>query len=1236
MKLAEHVDLIRGIIDKSFRNRFGRMGIMPDSLRPQDSIPQYNVSDRNRIKSILKAFVDETGSDTSAYEKLVDEFTFTLFNRLAAMKVMETHALNPEIITRRSQHGNRSFAHYLWLEQNPDCRKEELDGLLLFIESRFEFFAKDISLFSLQHPYHLLPTAVELNNIINAFNQVENDPQVGPDIWKSDNVLGWFYESYNNNKKTAHKDSKEKTEYDKVSLQSQVYTPRWVVKFLVDNSLGKMYMEMFPESEIRNKYKIANIPDTQTRDKKPVTEIRIIDPAVGSGNFLLYAFDLLYDLYMDQKNNYGVDFDEREIPELIINKNLYGIDLDDRAVQLTQLGLYIKAKRKGNAAGKYNFNIVSSDFFLAEYNEVKHLFENGEKLTNAQEKVVKDIWSDLQQAYKFGSLIRLEEKFMANVQMIEEEVKQSPKSMIGQMSVFEKKDMKNLENFRQSFFESLQNALEYNVKNKGVTFQNFKTNDALTFLRLLTQKYDVAAANPPYTDSADYGQGLKAFIEDNYKKPHKFNSNLYAAFIKRCYELIKENGYIALIHPHTYMYIKTFQDVRKFIIEKTHIDLLVDYGLDRVNLFGPGILLDATWYVLNKNKNKIKGVFFNITANQQEKYKKGSLVQVFDDYINNVKNERVYKLEQSKLKIIDGWPFIYWISDGFREKFKLSKIEKHLKAKKGLGTDNIRFFRFWWEIDKNDISTNYTVDKKKWVGYIKGGPFNKWYGNLWLVINWENNGAKIKSLPSLNLRNPDTYFNEGIACSLLSSKGTSFRYQPYNYIYDSTTRSIFLEPEAKYSLKLYLALLNTKIVSYILECLNSTVATNSEDIHRIPVVDISKGKEDLLIRLVNTNITIKKKINEYHIIEKEFKKNPLSLLSNNLLKGILLQYLNNENAKITYILTNEAVINKVIYEVYSLSPEDRKQVETKMGKPVGELPVLAEARDEYLKSVDIDNNDVKEFIRNLDGTAFDEQFIKTVKEGFNSLYQKNNDLEEFCNRHNVNPINVWYWFRESKILPPGKAHEIALEFIADACRTILMEDEDGIVPLVGLPDEPRLLDRLEQYCLNSGFTIAQFMQLDGLLDRPLNEYLEHHFFKNFSDHLNLFMYLPKTPFIWHLSSGPEQGFEAYIIIYKWNRDSLYKLKAKYVSKRSESLQYRLIQLTGNSTAQSQSERETIELQLKEIEGITQKLDELIAEGYDPELDDGVGKNIAPLQEKGLLRNEVLNEKQLEKYLRADW
>ena len=211
-----------------------------------------------------------------------------------------------------------------------------------------------------------------------------------------------------------------------------------------------------------------------------------------------------------------------------------------------------------------------------------------------------------------------------------------------------------------------------------------------------------------------------------------------------------------------------------------------------------------------------------------------------------------------------------------------------------------------------------------------------------------------------------------------------------------------------------------------------------------------------------------------------------------------------------------------------------------------------------------------------------------------------------------------------------------MEFIADACRTLLIEDDDGIIPLVGLPNEPRLVDRLEQHCLQSGFTSAQFMQLDGILGHPINEYVEHHFFKNFNDHLNLFMYLPKTPFIWHLSSGENQGFEAYIIIYKWNRDSLFKIKTHYLNKRVENLEYRQIQLQESISAQAQTEKELIRLQLNEIAEFARKIEELIAEGYDPKLDDGVGKNIAPLQKKGLLKCEVLNKKQLEKYLNADW
>lgn len=1240
MKLADHAENIRQLIDRAFRNRLGRMGITSTVLHPAASIPAEYRADRARIEGINEVLIAETGNKNDAYEKLVEELSFTLFNRIAALKVMEAHTLHPEIITRRSQHGDRSFAHLHWLEQNPGGKNEEHEGLLRFIENQLSALSGDIPLFSLNHPYHLLPTVIELNAIINAFNQVDTDPQVETDIWKSDDVLGWLYESYNNSKKAAHKESGDKTEYNKVSIQSQVYTPRWVVKFLVDNSLGKLYLEMYPDSKIITKYKIANAPSSRTRDIKSLTDIRLIDPAPGSGNFLLYAFDLFYDLYKDQIDNYGAEYDEKKIPELIIKHNLHGVDLDDRAIQLAQLGLYIKAKRIKHGVKIDHFNIVSSDFFLPDYSEVKHLFQvDGKALDSDLEKIVVDLWSDLQQAYKFGSLIRLNDEFNNRLHRLIE-VYEKENIYNTQMTLFGRENLVNYENFRETFFVNLQKAVEENTARQGVTFLNTKTQDAITFLQILTQQYDVAVANPPYTDSSDFGPELKTFVEKNYKKPYKFNTNLYAAFIKRCCELTDDKGYVALIHPHTFMFIKTFEDVRRYMLEKTHIDLLVDYGLDRVNLFGTGILLDATWYVLCKRKSDAPGIYFNITANQQERAKQSSLAQAYDDVVNNRKNDRVYSLEQDKLKIIEGWPFIYWISDGFREKFKEKSLDDELYIVTGLMTgNNDKFLRYKWEVEK--YSLNYQIDSVKWVPYQKGGDFNRWYGNNWLVVNYDSNGFLLATTD-----NKRFYFKEGITYSATSTKGVSFRKLDSNQIFDKKGSCLFLKGSSDaLRIDYILSLLNTKFVSYVSNCLNSTVETQVGDVKRVPFIQPTKDIEIVISLLSSINIDIKKHLCSFSIIETNFDKSPFYLFTETALKDRLLSYLNFENAQLTNVLLNEAIINELVFEVYELSDEDRLQVETKMGKPVGELPVLSVARNEYLASAfkspsgdlgAIKNETVKTFINDLPATTFEDTKIREIKEGFTTLYQSNNDLEEFCIRHQINPINIWYWFKEAKVLPQARAAEIALEFIADSIRTILADDDDGIIPLVGQLGEEKLLNRLEKHCIDTGFSAAQFLQLDGLLGRPLNDYLENNFFNDLSNHLNLFMYLPKTPFIWHLSSGPQKGLEVYISIYKWSRDNLFRLKTLYISKRIENLEFRQIQLKDSDTAQAQAEKETIRLQLLEIAGFAKKIDELIAEGYDPKLDDGVGKNIAPLQKKGLLRCEVLNAKQLDKYLKADW
>ena len=293
---------------------------------------------------------------------------------------------------------------------------------------------------------------------------------------------GWTYESYNNKKKKAHKDSKDKTEYNKVSLQSQVYTPRWVVQFLVENSLGKLYLEMHPDSEIKRRYKIANAPQTQERQPKPLHEVKIIDPACGSGNFLLYAFDFFYELYVDQIENYGADYDEKNIPKLIIENNLHGIDLDDRAVQLAQLGLFIKAKKKRRTIAGLTFNVVSSDFYLPEYATVEHIFTEGRTLDQNQKELIGEVWADLQYAYKFGSLIRVNEKIKRRIEDFQQQVDDGNYPLVANSLLEQEKD------FASTFFTNLKTAVENFAQAQGNTFLASKTQDAISFLELMNYR----------------------------------------------------------------------------------------------------------------------------------------------------------------------------------------------------------------------------------------------------------------------------------------------------------------------------------------------------------------------------------------------------------------------------------------------------------------------------------------------------------------------------------------------------------------------------------------------------------------------------------------------------------------------------------------------------------------------------------------------------------------------------
>ena len=1217
MKLIDHVLKIRGLIQQAVVNSFARFGA-PENIIATHQVAMEGDYDKARLET-------------------VKECVFTLFNRLAALKVMEDRELFPEVTRRRAEHGNLSYSHKMWLEEHPDKRSAERMGLKEFLSDKFQqlFEEYGIPLYKADHPYAVMPTADELDEIITAFNDIEQDEQCGSNIWKSDDILGWMYENFNTVEKVQLKESGEKIEYDKVFLQSQIYTPQWVVKFLVDNTLGKQYLEMYPDSRFmideetgKTKYLIANAPKQQVRHPKEngVLDIKLIDPACGSGNFLIYAFSVFYDMYVDQMENYGADFSRRDIPKLIVENNLYGVDLDERAVQITQIALFIKAMQLKGRRGKMPTycNVVSSHFTLPAYEKIAATFDMGDShWDDKQREVLKDIWNDLCNAHKFGSLIRLKEKIEALMPSQE-------------VTLFSEHEIADFFSFRNQALSILRQQVHQWGGEGSNAYSLSLVNDAMTFLDILTTSFDVAVANPPYTDSSDFGPELKEFAEANYKKPMKFNINLYACFIKRCCELTDELGKVGMIHPMTFMYIKTFEDVRKFILNQTHINLFVEYGLS--NLFG-SVMVDPAFYVLEKDKSEKNDSLFvsldQYTRTPQEKFKKQYCLEALSDIVACNENKHVYLLPQDKLKAIKSWPFIYWISDSIRDLFLRHSIEKESKVITGIKTGNNNgALRYFWEVQ----------DLNKWKTFTKGGPYKKWYGNNWLVVNAIDDFAFIRKQSSFTIPRKEYLWRKAVSYNETGTKGASFRYIDSTILYSNKASAIFYD-----DIYFILGLLNSQLLFYFAECLNPTVNLEIYDVKRLPlpVYDSINGNyKSTVNNLVNINIGINKRLSANFIIEPLYKSSPITPASSP--ESELTRYYNYENALLTQILLNEAIINRIVFDVYELSEHDRQMVLDKEGIPVGDLSVSQAALEAYKTWLKEENTEFPasaEVWEHLDSLTIDNE--QPQISDFEKLYQNNYGWEEFCNsdNHRMNPIEVWYQFRHAGVLPPQRTQSLCFELITDVIRAILKKDDDGVIPLCERMGEEPLDVRIEQELVERGYSGAQISQIEQLLcmnlgtGKSLRKYLYEKFFQQLSDHLNLFMYLPKTPFIWHLTSGdPASGRSAidlYVSIYTWSRDTLFRIKSVYVANRENALADRLAALDPTS-ASGKMEAALIKDQQQELRQFADKIDQLLASGYDPKLDDGVGKNIAPLQKAGLLSYEVLNSGQLKKYLNADW
>ncbi|MGM0640960.1 MAG: Eco57I restriction-modification methylase domain-containing protein, partial [Thermotogota bacterium] len=639
--------------------------------------------------------------------------------------------------------------------------KSSLDMENMSFEEQIELASKEINFFNNFKNKFL----IKLNN--ETYDEIEEFLNYY-DFWNKDDLMGWFYQFYNSDQKD-------------MLTKSQIFTPEWVVKYMVDNS-----------------FELIENP----------LNIKILDPACGSGNFLVYIYDKLKDLYISE----GFSLDESI--KNILEKNLHGIDIDERALQIAEFSLTLKALEDGYK-NNIKFNLSSPDKNIEE-----------ERL--------------------LGSLL--------------------PDEKVN------------------------------------------KTKDK--FHEILSKKYDLIIANPPYTDSSEYSDDLKVYIKkyyDSYKK------NLYTCFIAKNESMVKKNGVITMITPQTFMFISSYEETRKLILNKLNIERFVHFGLGGVFNYA---LVDTALYILTK-KNIKKSKFINLTNIDKKDSKRNSLLNL------NKHSDIIYDIDQKIFKNIPGEKFVYWLKKDFYKIFKQTTLEEYCDIRQGIATgNNKKFLRYNWEIPKGKINFEGKESNKRWVPYVKGGPHRKWFGNYYWLISYDEKSKKELQKIGNHLPSKQFYFREGITYTMTTSKGSTFRYLPKNMMFDCKGSAIF--PKNNNHIFFFLGLLNSKLTTYILKFLAGSVDLEVGDLKQLPIPKLNKKNKlrDKIIRQSKRIYELKKQNMEI-FPEELYNYSFIKTLYGDHFEDMFNSFIK-KKFKVDYqILIEESKLNDMVLEIYELTDQKK-------------------------------------------------------------------------------------------------------------------------------------------------------------------------------------------------------------------------------------------------------------------------------------------------------------------------
>lgn len=807
------------------------------------------VEARGRILSALErsqraALIGDIKSN--GYKQVIERVTYIWFNRIVALRFMEinnylpshirifsdeTGAFKPEILNdviHLEMEGLDKAQVAEYIENN---NTDELYRYLLLTQCAelksvlpeiFVFANREHDYTELLFPNNMLSGDSFIGKMISEIDEKED--------WKDAvQIIGWFYQYYNDERKNEviniYKGTVKKED---IPVATQLFTTDWVVRYMVDNSLGRYWIERHPESRLAEKLKFFVIPEnggiSQVDEFVKPEDIRFFDPCMGSGHILVYAFEVFMEIYKES------GYTERDAAGMIVQNNLFGLDIDERASQLAYFEIMMTAKKYDRRF--FSRGIRPNVFAIKESNDMD--IYGDEIVPDAR---MNEISHYLIQAFKdgkeLGSIISVEETdYDAYIAYLDNYDSQ------GQITIL----------------EHSQGAIIYPML-KALAMQ----------AKILSEKYAVVCTNPPYLNKME-GQ-LKSFVTSNYKD---YSGDLFSVFIYRNLMFCKENGYCGYMTPFVWMFIKTYEKLREYIIKNKSITTLVQMEYSAFE----EATVPICSFVLKNGVAKEKGLYFKLSD-----FKGGMDVQKRKvlEAIEDKECGYFYEAEQEKFAIIAGLPIVYWISNRVYQVYSSYPPLGELAApRKGNSTsDNNRFLRLWsevcWENIKfgcKKIIRDDTLEKR-WFPYNKGGGYRKWYGFNEYLIDWYDDAAAIRSIKTAVIANYQYFMHPGLTWSTLTSGNFSIRWFDEGFIFDNGGCCIF---ELGNKRSYLCALLNSSVFKYIFGQLNPTLNFQSGEVAKFPIVYDSNPKVN---ELSLSCVGISK--DEYNCYETswDFKKSPL-------------------------------------------------------------------------------------------------------------------------------------------------------------------------------------------------------------------------------------------------------------------------------------------------------------------------------------------------------------------------